>query len=64
MLQAAEVSGLSGIVALFFSAIVHAHYSFYNISDEAQIATAKMINVMVFLLETAVFLYLGLQVRA
>eukprot|EP00803_Ostreobium_quekettii_P006541 evm.model.scf_746.3 EVM.evm.TU.scf_746.3 scf_746:56609-64971(+) len=59
---AAEVLQLSGIVALFFSAIVHAHYSFHNISSESQVAITKMVNVMVFLLETGVFLYLGLQV--
>jgi hypothetical protein len=30
------VCGLSGIVALFFTGICHAHYSYYNVTPDAQ----------------------------
>jgi len=58
----AEAVSLSGIVALFFSGIVHAHYSFHNISSDAQIAISKVANVLAFICEIFVFEYLGLQV--
>ena len=32
----AQVCGLSGIVALFFTGISHAHYSYYNVTPDAQ----------------------------
>ena len=31
-----QVCGLSGIVALFFTGISHAHYSYYNVTPDAQ----------------------------
>lgn len=49
-------------MALFFSGIVHAHYSFHNISSDAQIAISKVANVLAFICEIFVFEYLGLQV--
>ncbi len=36
---AAQVCGLSGIVALFFTGICHAHYSYYNVTPDAQART-------------------------
>lgn len=60
--QAAEYWGLSGIVAIFFSGICIAHYSYHNITVEAQITIRKVTDVVVFLAETFVFEYLGLQV--
>lgn len=36
-----QVCGLSGIVALFFTGICHAHYSYYNVTPDAQ---ARLIN--------------------
>jgi len=33
------VCGLSGIVALFFTGICHAHYSYYNVTPDAQART-------------------------
>jgi len=53
---------LAGIVSLFFAGIVHAHYSYYNISSDSQIAINKVANVMAFICEIFVFEYLGLQV--
>ena len=58
----AEVAGFSGIVALFFSGIVHAHYSHYNVSPDARIALRRFFEVGAFLCELFVFAYLGLQV--
>jgi NhaP-type Na+/H+ or K+/H+ antiporter len=58
----AEVLGFSGIVALFFTGIVHAHYSYYNVSSDAQIALKRVFDLAAFLCELFVFAYLGLQV--
>ncbi|KAL4513618.1 hypothetical protein Ndes2526A_g04953 [Nannochloris sp. 'desiccata'] len=58
----AEVLGFSGIVALFFTGIVHAHYSYYNVSSDARIALKRLFDLAAFLCELFVFAYLGLQV--
>lgn len=58
----AEVVGMSGIVALFFSGICHAHYSHYNVSSDARVALRRLFEVLAFLCEVFVFAYLGLQV--
>ncbi len=34
--QVAEVAGMSGIVALFFSGIIHSHYTYYSASPGSQ----------------------------
>ncbi|GMH41763.1 hypothetical protein BSKO_09673 [Bryopsis sp. KO-2023] len=58
----AESLELSGIVAIFFSGMCIAHYSYHNITIDAQITMKKLVDVVVFLAETFVFEYLGLQV--
>ncbi|KAK9843766.1 hypothetical protein WJX81_005547 [Elliptochloris bilobata] len=58
----AEVCGLSGIVALFFTGICHAHYSYYNVTPDAQVTLRRFFEFAAFLSETFVFAYLGLQV--
>ncbi len=58
----AETVNMSGIVALFFTAICHAHYSFYSVAEEAQIALKRCFEFAAFLSETFVFAFLGLQV--
>ena len=58
-----QVLGLSGIVALFFSGICHAHYSYYCVDLEAQITLRRFFEFAAFLSETFVFAYLGLQAR-
>ncbi|KAK9809257.1 hypothetical protein WJX72_012251 [[Myrmecia] bisecta] len=58
----AEVLQLSGIVALFFTGIAHAHYSFYSVNQDAQITLKRFFEFAAFLSETFVFAYLGLQV--
>lgn len=54
---------LSGIVALFFTGICHAHYSLYSVTPQAQVTLRRFFEVAAFLCETFVFAYLGLQVR-
>jgi hypothetical protein len=54
---------LSGIVALFFTGICHAHYSLYSVAPQAQITLRRFFEVAAFLCETFVFAYLGLQAR-
>lgn len=58
----AEVVGMSGIVALFFTGICHSHYSYYNVSHETQVSVRRLFEVGAFLCELFVFAYLGLQV--
>lgn len=57
-----QVLQLSGIVALFFSGICHAHYSYYSVAHDAQITLRRFFQFAAFLSETFVFAYLGLQV--
>ncbi|KAL6782170.1 hypothetical protein ACKKBF_B39330 [Auxenochlorella protothecoides x Auxenochlorella symbiontica] len=58
----AELAGMSGIVALFFSGVCHAHYSYYNIGQDAQITLRKLSEFLAFACEMFVMAYLGLQV--
>lgn len=58
----AESSNMSGIMALFLTGIVHAHYAIKNITSEAQNAVRQMFEACSFLSETFVFAYLGMQV--
>ena len=58
----AESSGMSGIMALFLTGIVHAHYAIKTITNEAQSAVRQMFEAGSFLSETFVFAYLGMQV--
>ena len=57
----AEVFGFSGIMSLFFAGATHGHYSFYNLSHESQVASRHVFEVISFLSETFIFVYLGLQ---
>lgn len=56
-----QVVHLSGIVALFFTAIAHAHYSYYSVEQDSQISLRAFFEFAAFLSETFVFIYLGLQ---
>lgn len=53
---------LSGIVALFFTGICHAHYSYYSVERDAQITLRRFFQFAAFISETFVFAFLGLQV--
>jgi NhaP-type Na+/H+ or K+/H+ antiporter len=55
---------LSGIVAIMFTAITAKRYSNRNMDKESKHQCAFVFEVLAFLSETAVFLYLGLNVFA
>jgi sodium/hydrogen exchanger 8 len=57
-----ETLQLSGILTLLFSAITARRYISHNIPPEAQRACAFVFELMAYLAETGVFLYLGLDV--
>jgi sodium/hydrogen exchanger 3 len=59
-----ETLQLSGILTLLFSAITARRYISHNISPEAQRACAFVFELLAYLAETGVFLYLGLDVFA
>ena len=56
-----QVLHLSGIVALFFTAIAHAHYSYYSVEQDSQVSLRAFFEFAAFLSESFVFIYLGLQ---
>ncbi|KAL4430540.1 hypothetical protein ABPG77_005780 [Micractinium sp. CCAP 211/92] len=58
----AEVAGMSGIVALFFSGIIHSHYTYYSASPGSQVSLRHFTEFAAFVCEMFVFAYLGLQV--
>lgn len=49
-------------MALFFTGIAHAHYSYYSVERDAQITLRRFFQFAAFLSETFVFAFLGLQV--
>lgn len=56
----ADGLGLSGIVAILFCGVVMAHYTYHNLSPQAQKFSTKLFKVMASLSEMFVFAYLGL----
>jgi NhaP-type Na+/H+ or K+/H+ antiporter len=60
----AETLQLSGIVTILFTAITAKRYSNRNMDEEAKHQCAFVFEVMAYLSETAVFMYLGLNVFA
>ena len=57
-----ELLGLSGIIALFTCAIIMGHYSYMNISEEAQRGTGLAFETVSYISEAFVFSYLGASV--
>jgi len=57
-----EALGLSGIMALFFNAVVLKHYNSYNLSPEANITAEHIFRTLSVMSETVVFLYMGMGV--
>ena len=57
----ADATELSGIVSLFFCAIVLSHYTKYNISQTSRVITVSGFRTMAFLAESVVFAYLGVD---
>ncbi|EGD76950.1 sodium/hydrogen exchanger [Salpingoeca rosetta] len=60
----AEALDLSGIMAILFGGITHAHYTRFNLSPRTQVTARQTFRTIAFLGETAVFLYLGLAVMS
>ncbi|KAF0698958.1 Aste57867_10449 [Aphanomyces stellatus] len=57
---AAELCALSGIVALFFSGILTAHYHYHVMSPVAQVAVHHVLQTSAFVCDTLVYVYVGL----
>ena len=55
----AEILSCSGIVSILFCGITMSHYTYNNLSEDAQNFTRKMYKFLALLAETFVFVYLG-----
>ena len=53
---------VAGIVAVLFCGIFQAHYTFNNLSDESKKSTKEVIEMLNFITENFVFLYIGVTV--
>ncbi|OWZ04932.1 Sodium/hydrogen exchanger 3 [Phytophthora megakarya] len=60
----ADLVGMSGIVALFFSGVLMSHYHLYNIADDSATALRHLLTTSSFLAENFVFIYMGMSVVA
>ena len=58
---AGDYLGFSGIVSLFCSAVVISHYAMPNISRQQRGATLSFFEVLSFLSEGSIFVYVGLD---
>jgi len=54
--------GLSGIVAVFTSGIVHSHYSWHSLAPAARASLPLFVEPLAVMAETFTFVYMGLQV--
>lgn len=58
----ADSLGLSGIVSLFFSGTMTAHYHFHTISHEAQHSFTHLLHTTAFICENMVYVFMGTSV--
>ncbi|XP_031284199.1 sodium/hydrogen exchanger 4 isoform X3 [Pistacia vera] len=57
----AELLELSGILTVFFCGIFMSHYAWYNVTDSSRITTRHIFEMMSFVAETFIFLYVGMD---
>ena len=53
--------GFSGIVSLFFCAVLISHYAMRNISKQQREATMSLFEILSFMSEGSIFVYVGLD---